>query len=102
MVQKCVPDEHHSVDIDDLCAVVKPWLRATISSAEVPSSPDATSSMATMQSELGSRIREVWLEEHSDVESSLMAEIDALERHLMSVLLVACGVCVYNEVGCVV
>ena len=102
MVQKCVPDEHHSVDIDDLCAVVKPWLRATISSAEVPSSPDATSSMATMQSELGSRIREVWLEEHSDVESSLMAEVDVLERHLMSVSLVACGVCVHDEVGCVV
>ena len=24
--QKCVPNEHHSVDIDGLCAVVKPWL----------------------------------------------------------------------------
>ena len=100
MVQKCVPDEHHRVDIDDLCAVVKPWLRATISSTEVPASSDATSSMATMQSELGSRIREVWLEGHSDVESSLMAEIDVLERHLLSVSLVASGVCLYDEVGC--
>ena len=57
--------------------------------------------MATMQSELGYRIREVWLEGHSDVESSLMAEIDVLERHLLSVSLVASGVCSHNEVGCV-
>ena len=101
MVKKCVLDEHHSVDIDNLCAVVKPWLRATISSEEMHSSSDATSSVATIQSELGCRIREVWLEKHSDVEFSLMAEIDVLERHLLSVSLVASGVCLYNEVGCV-
>ena len=100
MVQKCVPDEQHNVDIDDLCSVVKPWLRATILSEEMHSLPDATSSMATMRSELGCRIREVWLEEHSDVESSLMAEIDVLERHLLSVSLVASGVCLYDEVSC--
>ena len=101
MVQKSVPDEHHSIDIDDLCGVVKPWLRASIVSAEVPSPSDATSSMSTMQSELGSRIRKLWLEGHSDVESSLMAEIDVLERHLLSVSLIASGVCLYNEVSCV-
>ena len=56
--------------------------------------------MSTMQSELGSRIRKLWLEGHSDVESSLMAEIDVLERHLMSVSLVASGVCLYDKVGC--
>ena len=100
MVKKCVPDEHHNVDIDDLCSVVKPWLRATILSEEMHSSSDATSSMATMRSELGCRIREVWLEGHSSAESLLMAEIDVLERHLLSVSLVASGVCLYNEVSC--
>ena len=94
-----VPDEHHGVDIDNLCSVVKPWLRATIVSVKCPH--------CLMQhhrwqpySELGCRIQEVWLEGHSDVESLLMAEIDVLERHLLSVSLVASGVCLYDEVSC--